>query len=81
MTNIINLSDYRPKPRDPWEHAQPIVVSKGDRDELWSDTYFGVRHLIWATGSHTTPEPPSPPTGGTPAAANLREYTKLKVAA
>ena len=79
--NVVQLSDRRPKPQDPWRHAQPTLDTKGVRDELWSHPYFGVSQLIWATGSHTTPDPPMPPSGGTPAAANLREYTRLRVAA
>lgn len=81
MTNIINLSDRRPKPADQWRHAQPSLTTKGDRDELWSHPYFGISHLIWATGSHDYPEPPMPPSGGTPAAANVGGYTRLRVAA
>lgn len=82
MTNIINLADCRPKPLDPWRHAQPVLVTRiEDREELWSDWYFGVSMLIWATGSHTTPEPPMPPSGGTPAAANVSRYERLRVAA
>jgi len=77
--NVVRLSDHRPKPPDPWRHAQPTVTSKGDRDELWAHPYFGVSHMIWATGSNNPPEPPT--TGGTPAAANVRGYTRLGVAA
>lgn len=79
MTNIIQFPSPPPTP-DPWEHAQPSLRDMGDREELWSHPYFGVSHLIWATGSHTTPEPPHP-TGGTPAAANVSGYTQLRVAA
>lgn len=80
MNKVINLSDHRPKPADPWQHAQPSLVSHGDREELWSHPYFGISQLIWATGSNHTPEPPSP-AGGSPAAANMREHTQLRVAA
>lgn len=79
MSNIINLADRRPKPVDPWRHAQPTLVTKsGDRDELWSHPYFGMSFMIWATGSHNIPEPPT--SGGSPAAANVARYQKLKVA-
>lgn len=80
MTNIITLSDHRPKQPDPWQHAQPTYHEQGDRFELWSAPYFGVSQLIYANGSPAAPEPPSP-SGGSPVAANLREYTKLRVAA
>ena len=84
MTNIIQFPTPPPPP-DPWQHAQPSLTTRhtpeGEREELWSHPYFGISHLIWATGSHTTPEPPSPPTGGTPAAANAGVYTRLRVAA
>lgn len=81
MTNIIHHDFTPPTPPDPWRNAQPSLRDMGDREELWSHPYFGVSHLIWATGSNTTPEPPSPPTGGTPAAANVGRYERLKVAA
>lgn len=80
MTNIINLSDHRPKPADPWQHAQPSLHTLGDREELWGHPYFGVSHLIWATGSNHTPEPPSP-SGGSPVANTAGGYTRLRVAA
>jgi len=81
MTNVINLSDRRPKQQDPWQHAQPSLTTHGDRDELWSHPYFGVSHLIWATGSNNVPEPPSP-SGGTPVAnRGSRVYEQLRVAA
>lgn len=80
MTNIINLSDHRPKPQDPWRHAQPSLVSRGDREELWSHPYFGVSMLILATGSNSTPEPPTP-SGGSPVANQAAVYTRLRVAA
>lgn len=79
MTNIINLNDRRPKPDDPWRHAQPSLTTKGDRDELWSHPYFGISHMIWATGSNNPPEPPT--TGGTPKAANVGNYTRLRAVA
>jgi hypothetical protein len=80
MTNIINLNDRRPKPKDPWRHNQPSLVSKpGDRDELWSHPYFGISLMIWATGSDEVPEPPT--TGGTPKAANVATYRKLRAIA
>ena len=69
MDDIINLSDRRPKPPDPWAKAQPTLTTKGDREELWSHPYFGISHMIWATGSNNTPEPPT--NGGTPVAANV----------
>jgi hypothetical protein len=78
-TNIINLNDRRPKPPDPWRLAQPFLVDKGDRDELWSHPYFGISLLIWATGSNDVPEPPT--TGGTPKAANVATYRKLRAIA
>ena len=65
LNDIINLSDYCPKPLDPWRHAQPSLVSLGDREELCSHPYFGVSMLIWATGSNNVPEPPTP-SGGSP---------------
>lgn len=81
MNNVINLADRRPKPVDPWRYNQPTLVSKsGDRDELWSHPFFGVSFLIWATGSHNIPEPPSP-TGGTPAAANVGYYQRTRAIA
>jgi len=76
--NVINLNDRRPKPQDPWRHAQPSLTSIGDREELWAHPYFGISHMIWATGSNSPPEPPT--TGGTPKAANVQGYTKLRVA-
>lgn len=83
MTNVITFPQ-KPPPPDPWEHAQPSLKTRhtpdGEREELWSHPYFGISHLIWATGSHNAPEPPSP-TGGTPAAANAGIYTRLRVAA
>lgn len=87
MSNVINLNDRRPKPpdrdrkvSDPWRHNQPNLVSKsGDRDELWSYPFFGMSFLIWATGSNDVPEPPT--TGGTPAAANVATYRKLRAVA
>ena len=78
-SNIINLADRRPKPPDPWRHNQPSLVDKGDREELWSHPFFGDDFLIWATGSHDVPEPPS--TGGTPRAANVQQYQKTKAIA
>ena len=80
IDNIISFPKPTPKP-DPWAKAQPSLTTHGDRDELWSHPYFGISHLIWATGSPNVPEPPSPPTGGTPAAANVGSYTRLRVAA
>ena len=80
MADVIRLSDRRPKPQDPWRHAQPSLRSIGDREELWSHPYFGVSQLIWATGSNNPPEPPSP-SGGTPVANTVAGYTRLKVAA
>lgn len=84
MSNIVNLSDYRPKPVDPWRHAQPSLTTRntaeGERDELWSHPYYGISHLIWATGSHTTPEPPTP-SGGSPVAANSGVYQNLRAVA
>lgn len=80
MTNVINLSDYRPKPVDPWKHAQPSYHEQGDRFELWSHPFFGVSFLIYANGSPNAPEPPTP-TGGTPAAANFGSRFKLALAA
>ena len=77
--NIIKLSDRRPKPLDPWRHAQPSLATKGDREELWSHPYFGISLLIWATGSNNVPEPPT--TGGTPAAANVGTYQRLRAVA
>lgn len=83
MTNIIQFPIKPPTP-DPWRHAQPSLTTrhtpKGEREELWSHPYYGVRFLIWATGSNNVPDPPSP-TGGTPAAANQANYTRLRVAA
>ena len=79
MTNVINLNDRRPKPADPWRHAQPSLTTKGDRDEMWSHPYFGISHMIWATGSNNPPEPPT--TGGTPKAANVGGYTRLRAVA
>ena len=79
MTNVINLNDHRPKPQDPWRHAQPSLTTKGDRDELWSHPYFGISHMIWAIGSNNPPEPPT--TGGTPKAANVGSYAKLRAVA
>jgi hypothetical protein len=81
VVNVINLSDHHPKPLDPWRHAQPSLVSLGDREELWSHPYFGVSLLIWATGSNDVPEPPSP-SGGTPVAnRGGRVWSELRVAA
>lgn len=80
VNNVINLSDRRPKPADPWQHAQPTVRSIGDREELWSHPYFGISQLIWATGSNDIPEPPGP-SGGTPVANGAAGYTRLRVAA
>lgn len=84
MTNIIQSPTKPPQP-DPWRHAQPSLTTRhtpeGEREELWSHPYFGISHLIWATGSRNVPDPPSPPTGGTPAAANQANYTRLRVAA
>ncbi len=80
MTNVINLSDRRHKPADPWRHAQPTLATHGDREELWSHPYFGVSQLIWATGINNVPDPPSP-TGGTPAANRVAEWGQLRVAA
>jgi hypothetical protein len=78
--DIINLKDRRPKPVDPWRYNQPTLIEKpGNRDELWSHPYFGISLLIWATGSHNFPEPPT--TGGTPAAANVATYRKLRAVA
>jgi len=82
MDNIINLSDRRPKPPlppDPWRHAQPTLVDKGPREELWSHPYFGISLMIWATGSNDIPEPPT--TGGSPAAANVATYQRLRAVA
>jgi hypothetical protein len=80
MGDIISLSDRRPKPLDPWRHAQPTLVIKGgDRDELWSHPYFGISLMIWATGSHNIPEPPT--NGGSPAAANVATYQRLRAVA
>lgn len=79
MNNVINLNDRQPKPKDPWLHAQPFLVDKGDRDELWSHPYFGINLLIWATGSNDVPEPPT--TGGTPKVANVATYRKLRAVA
>jgi hypothetical protein len=80
MDNVIILADRRPKPQDPWRHAQPVLVSKaGDREELWSHPFFGISFLIWATGSNDAPEPPT--TGGTPKAANVQVYQKLRAVA
>lgn len=80
MSNIINLNERRPKPKDPWRHNQPSLVSKsGDRDELWSYPFFGISLLIWATGSNDVPEPPT--TGGTPKASNVANYRKLRAVA
>ena len=80
MNNIIKLSDRRPKPQDPWRHAQPTLTTQGDREELWSHPYFGISQLIWATGSNNVPDPPSP-SGGTPVANRAGESTRLQVAA
>lgn len=85
MTNIVNLSDYRPKPVDPWQHNQPslkttFTPSGEEREELWSHPYYGVSQLIWATGSYDYPEPPTP-SGGSPVANAGGGYTRLKVAA
>ena len=63
---IIPFPKRKPPP-DPWRHAQPTLRDLGPREELWSHPYFGISHMIWATGSLTPPEPPKP-TGGTPAA-------------
>ena len=80
MADLVNLSDHRPKPVDPWRHAQPtLVIKSSDRDELWSQPYFGLSLLIWATGSNNIPEPPT--SGGSPAAANVGNYTKLRAVA
>ena len=79
MSEVINLSDRRPKPLDPWRHAQPTLDSKGDRDELWSHPYFGISHMIWATGSNNVPEPPT--NGGSPVAANVGRYERLRAVA
>lgn len=83
MTNVIQFPS-QPAPPDPWEHAQPSLTTRhtpnGEREELWSHPYFGISHLIWATGSHDAPEPPHP-TGGTPAANRQAVYTRLRVAA
>ena len=80
MADIVDLQDRRPKHADPWQHAQPtIVVKSGDRDELWSHPYFGISFMIWATGSNNIPEPPT--SGGSPAAANVGNYTKLRAVA
>lgn len=77
--NVVRLSDRRPTPTDPWRHAQPTLNTKGDREELWAHPYFGISHMIWATGSTDAPEPPT--TGGTPAAANVGTYTRLRAVA
>lgn len=80
MDNVIYHNFTQPPPPDPWLHAQPSMVDKGDREELWSHTYFGISHMIWATGSNHVPDPPTP-TGGTPAANTAGSYQRLKVAA
>ena len=78
MSNVIQFPPP-PPPLDPWRFAQPSYKEEGDRFELWSAPYFGVEHLIFANGSN---EPPDPPTqGGTPRAANLVGYTKLRAVA
>lgn len=78
--NIIHFPT-KPAPPDPWEKAQPSLTTRhtpvGEREELWSHPYFGISQLIWATGSHTTPEPPTP-SGGAPVAANAGEYQRLR---
>lgn len=79
MTDIINLSDRRPVPPDPWRHANPSLRSLGPREELWAHPYFGISHMIWATGSNNPPEPPT--TGGTPAAANVATWGRLRAVA
>ena len=70
----------KPAPPDPWRHAQASLTTQGDRDELWSHPYFGISQLIWATGSNSAPEPPTP-TGGTPAANRAGEYTRMRLVA
>ena len=79
VDNVISLDSRRPAPPDPWAKAQPTLATKGDREELWSHPYFGVSHMIWATGSNDVPEPPT--TGGTPAAANVGRYERLRAVA
>ena len=78
-SNVIPLP-AKPTPHDPWRHAQPSLRSMGDREELWSHPYFGISHLIWASGSNNVPDPPSP-SGGTPVANRAGESTRLQVAA
>ena len=79
MTDIITFP-AKPTPPDPWAKSQPSLRSMGEREELWSYPYFGVSHLIWATGSNNVPDPPSP-SGGTPVANRAGESTRLQVAA
>lgn len=79
-----NILEFKPKPKpahvDPWRHAQPSLRDFGDREELWSHPYFGLSLMIWATGSNSTPEPPTP-TGGTPAANRASEWGQLSAVA
>jgi hypothetical protein len=72
--NIIKF----PSPPDPWRYAQPSYQEICDRFELWSAPYFGMEYLIYATGSNSPPEPPT--IGGTPKAANIGGYSKVRVA-
>lgn len=81
MTNIIKFPDRKPAPPpDPWEHAQPTLREMGDREELWSHPYFGIPHMIWATGRNNVPEPPSP-SGGSPFANRSQGYERLRAVA
>ena len=54
----------------------PVLQIKGDRFELWSGVFFGMRFLLYGNGSTQPPQPPMP-TGGAPAANRIYEQGRI----